>query len=228
MDRKPYRIDYELCFEDGKRKVFNIALDPQTTTLIRPEPEYKPDWTRLKHKQCKCCLLNKKKHPHCPIALNIVELVEAYRGISSFERCTARCTTPERSCSKETSVQEGLSSIFEIIMITSSCPVMDFLKPVARFHLPFCTIEEMMIRSASFYLLQQHFEYKKGNTPDLGLNKFAEHYEKVQKVNEGILMRISDITKIEAGKNAIMVIHSLAQIFSMDTDGSLNSIECLF
>ncbi len=228
MDDKPYPIDYEFSFEDGTCKAFHIALHPETITIVRPESEASPEWTRLDHRQCSCCPLDKTTHPYCPIAVNIVELIEAYKGMASFERCTVRCTTKERTFLKETSVQEGLFSIFEVIMATSNCPVMDFLKPLARFHLPFCTIEETVVRSVSVYLLQQHFEHKRGKIPDLALDKFAECYKNVQAVNEGILMRINDLSKTESSKNAIMVIFSLAQIFSMDIEGSLHSIEYLF
>lgn len=228
MSDKPYQIEYEFKIVDGKRKSFQIWLDPETITIIRPEFENKPDWTRLEHEKCKCCTLKKERHPHCPISVNIAELVDEFKDMISSDKCHVRCTTPERIYIKETYIQVGLFSIFGIIMATSNCPVMEIFKPMARFHLPFSTVEETLVRTTSFYLLRQYFEYKKGKTPDMNLKKLDEHYKKVQEVNEGILARIKKLTQKDADSNAIIIFNSLAQILMMELDENLSSLEHLF
>ena len=37
-------------------------------------------------------------------------------------------------------------------MALSGCPVLEQLKPMARFHLPFASVEETIYRAASMYL----------------------------------------------------------------------------
>lgn len=138
------------------------------------------------------------------------------------------CKTPERTYLKKTSIVEGLSSILGIVMATSKCPIMGFFKPMARFHLPFSTIEETIVRSTSMYLLRQYFEYKSHKAPDLEFSKLDKYYDKVKMVNEGLLTRITTVVKEDADKNAIVVLDSLAQIISMEIDYSLNSLEYLF
>ena len=81
------------------------------------------------------------------MALNIADIVEAFQGTVSYDRCLVRCTTPERTYLKKTSITEALFSIFGIVMATSGCPVMDFFRPMARFHLPFATTDETAFRS---------------------------------------------------------------------------------
>jgi hypothetical protein len=228
MKDDTYQILYEFRFDDGKNKIFKIFLDPETILIIRPDAKNKPDWARLEYKKCKCCTLNEKDNPFCPIAVNISELTHEFSHSPSFDKCIVRCTTPERTYVKKASIQEGLFSIFGIIMATSNCPVMNFFRPMARFHLPFATIQETVFRSTSIYLLGQYFEYKRGKIPDLDLKNLDKHYEKVQAVNEGILKRTYIATHKDADKNAIIILNALAQMLTMEIGDSLNSLEYLF
>ncbi len=228
MNEKEYQILYEFSFEDGKSKLFKVSLDSETIIIIQDEIKNKPDWARLDFGQCKCCPLDKETHPFCPIALNIAELVEEFKNSPSFDDCLVRCITPERTYLKKSSIQEGLFSIFGIIMATSNCPVMNFFRPMARFHLPFSTIQETVFRSTSIYLLGQYFEYKRGKIPDLDLKNLDKHYEKVQGVNQGILARASSVARMDADKNAIIILNALAQMLSMEIEDELNSLEYLF
>lgn len=228
MGEKTYTIEYQFHFDDEQISCFNIEFDPHTMTLIRPEITHKPDWTNLDYEQCDCCTLNKDEHPHCPIALDISELLEEFKDSLSTETCTVYCITPERTYSKKASLQEGLFSILGVIMATGQCPVMEFFKPMARFHLPFSTIQETIFRSTSVYLLRQYFEVKRGKSPDLRLEKLDELYERVQMVNHGILARTKDVAKKDAEQNAIIILNALAQMLSMEISDSLYSIEHLF
>jgi hypothetical protein len=228
MDERPYEIEYEFRFKDGRRKFFKIVLDPETINMIRPELEHKPEWTRLDHEQCTCCPLKQDEYPYCPIALNIEEVVEEFKSMYSYDDCDVRCTTPERTYFKRTSLMEGLSSIFGIIMATSECPVMEVFKPMARFHLPFSTAQETVMRSASIYLLRQYFEHISDKPADLDLQLLDEHYKKVKAVNEGFMARINSLVEKDADKNAINILNSYAQMLSMQIYYSLNSLEYLF
>ena len=228
MGEPPYSIKYEFIFEDNNSKSFEFLLDPETVTLLMPEPDPKPVWTKLDHHQCKCCALDLAIHPYCPIALNIAELAEAFKDAISSDNCFVRCITAERTYERKTAIQEGLFSMFGIIMATSNCPIMNFFKPMARFHLPFSTVEETIFRSSSIYLLRQYFEYQKGNYPDLELKKLDQHYEKVQEVNTGILKRTRNVAKKDAEKNAIVILNALAQMLNVEISAGLNSIEYLF
>ncbi len=228
MSNKAYRITYEFRFKDGAKNIFNVELDPKTVIIIRPDNASEPEWTKLENHKCHCCTLDEKEHAYCPVALNIAELVEKFKDAFSFDNCIVRCTTNERTYLKKTSIQEGLFSIFGIIMATSDCPIMSFFKPMARFHLPFSTIQETVFRSTSIYLLRQYFEHKNGRTPDLDLEKLDEHYEKVQQVNNGILGRTSNVANKDADNNAIIILNALAQMLSVEIDDNLNSLEYLF
>lgn len=228
MDEHLHQIQYEFRFDDGRTKKFELSLDPQTIAVMPPDTEPNPPWTRLEYHQCVCCPLDPSTCPDCPIAVNIASLVHEFKDSISSDNCTVQVKTPERTYLKDTSIQEGLFSIFGIIMATSNCPAMNFLKPMARFHLPFSTVDETVFRSTSIYLLSQYFEHRKGNRPDMDLAKLDAHYARVQEVNIGILRRTEHVAGKDADKNAIIILNALAQMLTAEIVDGLNSLEYLF
>ena len=224
-----FQFLYHFRFKDRPVKNYNVSLASESLSLISPALTVKtPDWVRLQYKQCRGCPLKPDRHANCPIAVNIAELVESFKMIISYDDCLVICETKERIYSKKTSVMEGLTTIFGIIMATSDCPVMEFLKPMARFHLPFATIEETMVRAASMYLLAQYFKDKDQPGIKFDFNVLERHYQKVQRVNEGLLERITSISSEDADVNAMVTLHSLSQFLSMEIGYNLNQLEYIF
>lgn len=222
-------ITYNYCFDfpDSRKKRFLIQLDP-VTFEYKSSGHVPPDWALLGVARCQCCHLDLARHDYCPIAANIAELVIAFKDIASHKSCLVSCISAARTCTKDTTVQEGLASIMGIIMATSGCPSMSILKPMACFHLPFATVEESMFRSASAYLLRQYFSHKNGENCDFFMHRIQEYYDEVQQVNEGILKRINMTSEMDADKNAIITLNSLAQILVMEVDEDLDSLKHLF
>ena len=228
MNDQAYWFNYQIELEDGQRTRFDIQLDPATLTMRPASPEPYPAWTQLSYKQCQCCPLSPQKTLYCPIAVNITELVDRFKDILSHKNCLVVCETMDRTYSKKTSAMDGLTSVFGIVMATSNCPVMNFLKPMARFHLPFSSVEETTARSTSLFLLGQYFQYKKGQVNSFDFDQLEKSYARVQLVNEGLLGRIQSLGNRDADKNAIITLHSLSQFLSMEMDFSLNTIAHLF
>jgi Domain of unknown function (DUF6901) len=229
LKRNPFEYIYKFEFEDGHVTEYPIVIDPVSLNLIPNAYSGTPaEWTRLDFKQCANCPLTPASHPDCPIAVNIMELVETFKSLFSYHDCMVVCKTAERSYLKKTSVMEGLSAIFGIIMATSDCPRMEFLKPMARFHLPFATIEETMVRTASMFLMAHYFKHKDDPGMRFDFKILEDHYAQVQQVNEGLLERINSVGSEDADKNAIITLHSLSQFLSMEIDYSLASLEYIF
>jgi hypothetical protein len=228
MNDQAYWFTYHIGLENGQSTRFHIELDPVTLTMRPSSPAPYAPWTRLSYNQCQCCPLSPNTHRYCPIAVNITELVERFKDILSHNNCKVVCETADRTYFKKTSAMDGLTSVFGIVMATSNCPVMNFLKPMARFHLPFATVEETTARSTSLFLLGQYFEYKKGRADSFDFDALEKSYARVQLVNEGLLARIRSLGDKDADKNAIITLHSISQFFSMEIDFSLNAIAHLF
>lgn len=227
MTTKPRNYLYTFIFDSKTKLEFSVALDARSLTTITC-PAAPPKWAKLEHHQCEPCTLNEKDSPYCPVGLSMVELVSAFGQTPSYTPCTVICRTPDRTVSKETVVQEGLSSILGLLMPTSGCPVMSFFKPLARFHLPFSTIEEASFRVAGSYFLRQYFNSQDDPNAQYQLADIRKQYALVKKVNIDVLARIRDINELDADKNGIVTLNSLAQILELEIDTNLESIKYIF
>ncbi|OQW47219.1 MAG: hypothetical protein A4S09_15615 [Proteobacteria bacterium SG_bin7] len=221
-------VTYKFKFGPGKERVYEIKIKPDDLSLIEPSFASLPEWTDLEHCKCSHCPLKKEQSPKCPIAKNLAYIADEYQGHKSFEVVEVEVYTRYRNYFKKISLQEGLYSIFGLIMATSSCPHMKFLRPMARFHLPFSNFQETIVRSSSFYLLGQFFVQKNGGKPDFHLKGLDLLYEKVQQVNLGIIERIRSVATGDADANSVTILQGFAQLLSMQLSDDLSEIEPYF
>jgi hypothetical protein len=222
------KIVYDFAFPDGDTRSYTVELDRASLSYRPASTEQPPAWARLENHQCGHCPLSPAEHPYCPVATNLSALVESFKDKASVAEARVTVTTEERTYVKDIPLQRGIFGIFGLVMATSSCPYMDFLKPMARFHLPFSTAEETIVRSVSMYLLRQYFVAKRGEQPDLGLEHLETHYENIQKVNDGILERIKGVVKNDADLNALIILQGFADLLTMAISKDLSKIEPLF
>ncbi len=219
--------DYSFIFPSGNKKKFTITLD-SNSLHINSCPVSPPLWARLENHQCSSCPLSCAKHPFCPASLAISSLVTTFQNTPSYASCVVACKSFDRTVTKETTVQEGLASILGLLMATSGCPVMDFFRPLARFHLPFSTVDETIFRVFTTYMLRQYYRHSKNLHGDFELKNIKKHYGRVKSVNRGMLERIKEIEALDADKNAIVTLNSLTQILEMELDSNLESLHYLF
>lgn len=218
---------YRFKFDNGPEKDFSVKLNADTLELILDGNLKKPEWTRLKYHQCENCPLDDSVE-YCPVAVNLASLVESFEDSISFEKTSVTVETKERTYIKETMLQKGLSALIGIYMVTSSCPVMDKLRPMVRFHLPFATSRETIYRAVTMYLLVQFFIMRNGGEPDWELKYLAEIYKGVSSVNRGISKRIANASSKDANVNAVVILHSIGESLPYVIESGLNSIEPLF
>ena len=221
------RYLYRFKFENGREKDFEVALDADSLELIHLESPARPDWTRLKEFQCENCPLPDSV-THCPVAVNLAHLVNAFRDDVSYESTVVTVETAQRTYVKKTTLQKGLSSIIGIYMVTSNCPVMDKLRPMTRFHLPFATSVETFYRSISAYLTAQFLLMRKGKAPDWSLDKLIGIYKAVNQVNKGMSGRLLNASKKDANVNALVILHSFGDGIGYFIAGGLEEIEPMF
>ncbi len=221
------RFLYSLEFPDNTEKEFEVLLNSKTLELVSKKDLPKPAWTKLKYKQCEHCPLG-DEHEYCPVAVNLSALVESFKDSVSFESTNVRVKTNERTYEKTTTLQKGLSSIIGIYMVTSGCPVMDKLRPMVRFHLPFGSMEETVYRAVSMYLTAQYLLMRQGKTPDWDLKKLVEIYKAVEHVNRGISMRLSSASEEDANMNAVVILHAYAEMVSFSIEHKLAELEYIF
>ncbi len=222
------KITYRFLFQDGRVLEHDVVMDADTGKQVSsPAPSGQP-WAELEHKKCKHCPLKKEDHPECPPAKNLALVADAFKAEKSFEKVTVEVVTAERTFRKQIMLQEGLFGLFGLIMATSQCPYFGFLRPMARFHLPFSSSKETTVRSVSFYLLKQFFVAKKGGKPDFELAHIGKLYKDLEEVNLGMVARIRSITKADAEANSIVILDGLAKILSMQLNNKLADLDKMF
>ena len=224
---EPVRFKYTFRFDNGEVKTFEIALDATTLDLVHESDLPKPDWAKLSFYPCEHCPLAERTE-NCPVAVNLSHIVTEFKDSVSHEHTHVTVETPERSYFKETTLQKGLSSIIGIYMVTSNCPVMDKLRPMVRFHLPFATPTETMFRTVSTYLTGQFLMMKEGKTPDWELQHLVEFYRSVSAVNKGMSRRLSNASVKDANVNAVIILHSFGDAVPYFIENGLSEIRHLF
>ncbi len=227
QNTKTLRYIYRFRYEDHREKEFVIELDEQTLELLPDPSPQLPEWTKLKYSQCENCPLSDDV-THCPVAVNIARVVNAFREDVSYETTVVTVETPQRTYMKETTLQKGLSSIIGIYMVTSNCPIMDKLRPMSRFHLPFATPVETFFRSISSYLTAQYLLMRKGEEPDWSLTKLVEIYKAINVVNRGMSQRLLNASEKDANVNALVILHSFGDGISYFIESGLDELEPMF
>ncbi len=218
---------YTFTFLDGMVKQFEVLLDASTLELVTPKDLPKPSWTKLKYNQCEQCPLGDDVE-YCPVAVNLANLVETFKESQSYENATVQVQTSERTYEKQTTLQKGLSAIIGMYMVTSNCPVMDKLRPMVKFHLPFGSLEETVYRAASMYLIAQYLLMRKGRQPDWEMKKLGEIYQSVGHVNRGIAKRLASASTEDANMNAVVILSAYAEMVPFSLENKLAEMEYLF
>lgn len=224
---KTIQYVYHFRYNDGREKKFTVELDEQTLAVIRPDQPELPEWTRLKFSQCENCPLSDAVS-HCPVAVNLARVVDAFRDDVSYETSDITVVTPQRTYVKNTTLQKGLSSIIGVYMVTSDCPILDKLRPMSRFHLPFATPVETFFRSISSYLTAQFLLMRQQKEPDWSLKKLIEIYKAINIVNRGMSQRLVKASQKDANVNALVILHSFGDGIGYFIDSGLDEIEPMF
>lgn len=228
-DCKPFRVIYEFNFPGGEKKLFSMDFNHETHEII-VKRSYRdiPDWASLEYKKCPKCPLDSETIAFCPVAFNISGLMKTFGPMVSTEKCFVRCVTYQRSYSKMTDVMTGLTSALSLVTLSSPCPYLLPLRPMARFHMPFFTPEESLARTISFYLLSQYFVNKRGDAPDWELEKLNKAFEFLKMVQEGMMNRTKGAFKGDACVNALHSFHVMIEFISFEIDSAIECLESFF
>jgi len=222
------RIDYTYRFQNGSVKSFPLELDAGTLGLVLKKNPDPPLWALLSHKKCENCPIEERTHLYCPIARNFAHIAEQFKDMISHEKVQVTVTTDERIYVKDTTIQQGLSPLVGIIMTTSGCPVMEHLKPMVRFHLPFASLEETIFRMVSMYLVVQYFRHRDGKETSLDLDGLTKVYGQVSIVNRDFANRLRDAAKKDANINALVNLDCFAAMIPLAAEDTMNAIRPYF
>ena len=221
-------IRYRFRKKDNSRENFQFELNGLSLELVGNVPDLLPDWTKLEFHQCANCPLELDTHPHCPLAANMVNIVNRFDDLISFDEIRVDVITEERQISQQTTAQLGISSMMGLVIATSGCPHAAVFKPMARFHLPLASKDETLFRATSMYLLAKYFLKQAGQSADLELKGLSRIYDNMQIINLAIVRRLRATTKSDSSINAIVILDNYAKSFPFAIEKSLEDIRYLF
>jgi hypothetical protein len=223
------RYTYIYNLNDGTERSFEINLEPESLKLISRPHDDLPEWTRLDHMQCSNCPLRTEDQLHCPVAANIVDIADFFKNRRSYDDVQVTIVTESRTYSKKTSLQNGISSLMGLYMVTSGCPVMDKLRPLVHTHMPFASLEESMFRIVSMYLLAQYYRFRKGDNPDWELHGLSDLFEDISTVNRAFANRLLSIVSKDANLNALVILNCVADMGKIAFESEdMDELEDLF
>lgn len=222
-------IRYEFTRPGGTPVAFTVTLDAHTGLNLAQPPKAIPEWAKLSFQKCPNCPLNEATSPACPVALQLSEVVDAFRDMFSYDRVSARVMMAERTYERtDLAVQAALSPLIGLIMVTSGCPILGKLRPQVRFHLPFATELETIARATSMYLLAQYFVAQKGGTPDWSLEGLAEIYRATGIVNRAFANRLRAAAPKDANVNALIRLNTFSQAMPQTIEEHMEELKFLF
>jgi hypothetical protein len=227
-EKKFITFDYSFVFEGKENIDFSINLDAHSLNYISDAQDVPADWALLENDKCPNCTLDATTSPYCPVCLRIHNVLLPFLNTASFEKVKVIVRSAERTYSSDTSVQKGLSSMLGIYMVTCGCPIMAYLKPMVRYHLPFASLEDTIYRAVSSYLLRQYFKHKRKEKADWDLKGLIDIYKEVQIVNEALVERFRSLTKKDASVNAIILLDIFAKELPYSIEDRLKELEYLF
>lgn len=204
MPQDTLDFTYRFIFEDDSEKEFIVKLKRDGLSLITEVEDPTPEWTKLGFHQCDPCPFNPEATLHCPAAMALYRPIVVFKDYLSFNDAHVHVRTEGREYARTTSLQVGLSSMFGLLMATSGCPLLEKLRPMARYHLPFADEDETSYRAISMYLVAQFLRGKAGQEPDWELKGLASIYDDITKVNKGFVERLRSMPIKDASLNAII------------------------
>lgn len=223
------KIRYQFDFDNDDSRIFTINLDDERIEATDPLPEVLPSWTNLTFEQCHHCPLNPEKHRHCPLAARLSQASEPLADILSHDEVNVTVFSNGREIRIKTTAQRATSALLGLISATSGCPHTVYMKPMARFHLPFASEEETIYRAISMYLLARYFQSNDQSQMETNLDGLTTIYKNLQTVNAATAKRLRAGAGIgDAAVNAIILLDMYAKALPAVIADSVDEVKYLF
>lgn len=221
-------ITYRFFAPNHEETDINLHFDEETFRIQIDEGVEKPDWAKLAYQKCSNCPLSDAEE-WCPTALAIAQFLPQFKEKFSYEKTVVEVETAARTIVTKATFQTGIASLLGLACATSGCEKTKFLRPLARFHLPFANERETVFRSLSAHLLVQYFQNSKsGNNKPIDFEGLNQSYSEISIVNSFLAERLRAGVKRDAALNAVIILDGFAFITPENTDGSFEDIMDVF
>jgi len=217
-------VTYKFHEKDKAEIIVKLSFDDKTYHVLLPHDTPRPDWAKLEFHKCSNCNIDGEPK-YCPAAVSIAHFLPEFSNAFSYTQAVVEVETTNRVVVSKTPLQSAIASMFGLTLAASGCPRTAFLRPMARFHLPFATQRETVFRSLGAWLLTEYM--RKATTGDdspLNFDGLKEAYTQVSIVNATLAERLRAVVKHDAALNAVIILDTFALITPDNVDGGFEDI----
>lgn len=229
MSMERVNVVYRIELRDGLTEEFAYGMDAETFGIVSaPKAGKLPAWTELGFRQCPNCPLKPADHPHCPVAVQLHNIVERLHATRSIDQVKLEVVTEQRTVTRKIELQNALSSMLSLVFPVSGCPRTEGMKPLARFHMPLASEEETVFNVAGMFLLAQYFVNLKNRNGVLSFDGLIAMYGELHVVNKHVASRLKEVTSSDSVKNAITLLDMYSSLVPMLLQDQLVEIRGFF
>ena len=222
------RIEYRFNLDPQTRETITLFFDAESFEPLTEARRGLPRWTELRFHRCPHCPLNADCETHCPVAVSLVDVVERFSTVLSYDEIDLEVVTEERRVLQRTTAQAAISSLIGLLMATSGCPHTSYFKPMARFHLPMASEAETLFRAAGMYLLAQYFYSVAGCGGELDFTGLKEIYDNLHTLNVSVAGRLREASQVDSSLNAVIILDMYAKAVPYVIDETLEEIRSYY
>lgn len=216
---------------------YSFTFDPETTLEFEVEDSVPalpdddgdlPPWLLLSNHRCEDCPPSLDGHTACPAAVAIRPVVEAFSKRISFEDVDVRVDLNGIEIKARVSTQEAVRCLIGLLLARSACPILDKLRPMAHFHLPFGDRQHTAFRFLGMHLVAQYLRARDGHEPDWELDQLLEMLRRLRRVNIRLADRIRAASEFDATVNSLVILDVLASTAELSVEKGLDRLRPIF
>lgn len=214
--------------EKGKSEILvKLTFDEKTYHILLPHDTPRPDWAKLEFQKCPNC--NIEGGPkYCPAAVSIAHFLPDFANAISYTQAIVEVDTPNRVVVSKMPLQMAMASLIGLTLATSGCPRTNFLRPMARFHLPFADQRETVFRSLGTWLLTEYIRSNSDGDPvTLSFDGLKDAYTQLSVVNAALAERLRAAVTRDAALNAVIILDTFALLTPDNVDGGFEDISSI-
>jgi hypothetical protein len=216
---------------------YSFTFDPDTTLEFEVDEQVStpdiesadlPPWLLLANHRCEDCPSFLDDRHTCPAAVAIRPVVEAFSKRISFEDVDVRVDLHGVEIKAHVSTQEAVRCLVGLLLARSACPILEKLRPMAHFHLPFGDRQHTAFRFLGMHLVAQYLKARDGHRPDWELAELLEMLRRLRRVNIRLADRIRAASELDAAVNSLVILDALASTAELSVEKGLDRLRPIF
>lgn len=168
-------------------------------------------WASSNNFNCSGCPL-KHVNEYCNLALHLSYFIDFFTDFNSYDNVLVTVQTNTYTITKATTIQQTALSILNLIIPFSGCPKFKYFVKAAKNHIPFETVESLLIRVFGFYSFEL-IRNKKALPVD-AIDNFVRDIEQMHEPIRKICEVIRSKQKNDASINSLILLDSYFLIMS--------------